>query len=101
MVITAMVIFGELALRINSTAKFTAEDDEGVFEHPPLIEVFDQSGSRLIDILALLPDFRWQSTMLIPATVEKLNIPNAFFGHSTSQKAIPRKAPRLISLRTI
>jgi len=41
MVITAMVIFGELALRIDSTAKFTTEDDEGVLEHPSLIKVFN------------------------------------------------------------
>ena len=101
MVITAMVIFGELALRIDGTAKFTTEDDEGIFEHPSLIKIFEQSGSRLVDVLALLTDLRWQSTMLIPATVEKLNIPNTFFSHSTSQKAIPRKAPRLISLRTV
>ena len=33
MVITAMVIFGQLALRIDGTAKLTAKDDKGIFEH--------------------------------------------------------------------
>ena len=58
MVITAMVIFGQLTLRIDGTAKLTAKDDKGIFEHAPLIKVFEQSGRRLVDILALLPDFR-------------------------------------------
>lgn len=37
-----------------SAAKFASKDDEGVFQHAALFEVFDQGSAGLVDIFAVL-----------------------------------------------
>lgn len=40
------------ALAHRGAAEFSAPDHEGVFSHPALFEIEDESGARLIDVLA-------------------------------------------------
>ena len=54
------------ALGHGSASEFSAEDDEGVFEHAALLEVFDQGGAGLVDILAVLFEPANESAMLVP-----------------------------------
>ena len=52
-VIAAVVVLGQLALRVDRAAEFATPDDKRVVEHTPLLQVFDQRGSWLVDCLAL------------------------------------------------
>lgn len=53
MVVAAIVGFGESTLRVNSAAEFTTPDNEGVFKHAALLEVFDEGVTGLVNVLAL------------------------------------------------
>ena len=53
MVISAMRVLCELALRIDCPSKLAAPDHERIVEHSATFEIADQASSRLIDRIAL------------------------------------------------
>ena len=55
--IASVVVLGQFPLRINGATEFASADHDGVLEQPALLEVTNEGGSRLVDILALLADF--------------------------------------------
>ena len=79
-VVASVVVLGQLALGVDCAAKFTAPDDERIIKHAALLEVFHQTGGRLIDRLALARDVLGQRPVLVPAAVEKLHKRHALLG---------------------
>ena len=53
MMIASIIIFGQFALTIVGTAKFTAPDHQCFIQQPPLFQIGNQRGRSLIDIFCL------------------------------------------------
>ena len=53
MMIAAVVVVRQLALRINRAAEFAAPDHQRFVEHAALLQILNQSVAGLIDVLAL------------------------------------------------
>ena len=53
MVITSVIVLGELALRVNGAAKFTAPDDQRLVVQSARLQILHQSVASLVDVLAL------------------------------------------------
>ena len=53
MVIAAVVVRRQLALRIDRAAEFAAPDDQRVVEQPALLQILNQRRGRLIGVAAL------------------------------------------------
>lgn len=87
-VIAAVVVAGKLALPIGSPAEFASKDDESIIKHASLLEVIDEPGARLIDVVSLATDFFGKSDVVVPATVEELNEANSSFCHAAGEKAV-------------
>ena len=77
--ISAVIIFGKLALRIARSAKFPAPNHEGVIEHAPLLQILDERRARLIGLACLMFDTRREIVVLIPALMVELNKPHTTF----------------------
>lgn len=52
-VVPPIILFREFTLTVSGAAKFSAPDDEGVLEHASFLQVGDERGASLINILAL------------------------------------------------
>ena len=76
------------ALGHGGAAEFTTEDDEGVFEHAALFEIFDERSTGLIDILAVLFEASDEAAVLVPGFVEEFDKADASFDESTGEEAI-------------
>ena len=101
MVVSAVVLGGELALAIDRATELTAPDDQRVFEQSTLLEIADQRGGRLIGVATLTADRLRQVEMLIPAAMEELNEPHAPLGQSPSQQAVGGECAGLASVRAV
>ena len=55
-VVAAVIVFGELALRVVGPAKLAAPDDERVVEQAPLFQIDHQRGGGLVGVFALEGD---------------------------------------------
>ena len=88
MVVTAVLVTFEFALAIGGSSEFSGEDNEGFIEHAALLEIFDEAGAGLVDIVGLTPDFLGQSNVVIPTAVEELDKADAAFGHASGEKAV-------------
>ena len=51
--VAAVIVVRQLALRVNRAAELAAPHDQRLVEHPPLFEVANKRGGRLVDALAL------------------------------------------------
>ena len=51
--VAAVVVVAQAALRIDRPAELAAPDDEGLVEQPACLQVADQSPARLVDVAAL------------------------------------------------
>ena len=87
-VIAAVVVAGKLALPIGSAAEFASKDDESIIEHASLLEVIDEPGAGLIDVVSLAADFFGKSDVVVPAAVEELDEANSSFCHAAGEKAV-------------
>src|SRR5262249_30961677 len=63
-VVAAMIGGGELALAVYGPAELPAPEDQGIVQEAALLEVLDQGGRGLIDILALAADLPGQVAVL-------------------------------------
>lgn len=77
MVVAAIIFPCQSALAIGGAAEFAAPDHEGIVEHAPLFEILYQSGTSLVDVMALIAVFGGEVVVSIPSAVENLNIPHA------------------------
>ncbi|MFT6864385.1 MAG: hypothetical protein ACJAVK_002950 [Akkermansiaceae bacterium] len=74
-----------------SASKFAAPDDKGVVENVSLLEVLDQSGGSLVDVLAPGFDAIDDTAVVVPASVVKLNEADTALGHAARHEAIRRE----------
>lgn len=51
--VAAVICFRQCALAVDRAAEFAAPDDQSIIKHAALFEVFEQSGTALVDIAAL------------------------------------------------
>src|SRR5262245_48572232 len=73
MVVAAMVGRGQRALAVDGAAELAAPDDQRVFQEATLLEVLDERGGGLIDVVALATDLPRQVAVLVPAAVHELD----------------------------
>lgn len=86
-VVSAVVLPGQLALAVDGATEFSAPDDEGVIEHAALLEVLDEGPSWLVDVIALLFEVGGEIFVLVPATVKDLHELDAALHHAAGEYA--------------
>ena len=101
MMITAVIIGRQLALRIIGAAEFSTPDHQGIFEEPTLLEVSDQSGRCLVGFLALISNAPGEASVLIPALMEELNETDSTLGQPSGQQAIGGEGAGLFGIVSI
>jgi len=84
MVISAIVVL-QGALAVDGPPELAPPDDDGIVEESALLEVLDQCGLGLIDVLTLLGNIRWQTAMVVPSTMVELHEADPAFDHSSSE----------------
>ena len=67
MVIAAVLRLGELSLAEDRAAEFAPPDDERLIEKTTLAKIAQQTGLRLIDVLALERQIVGNAAMVVPA----------------------------------
>jgi hypothetical protein len=92
---------GEGALGENSAAELAPPDDESILEQPPLIEMLDQRGCRLISILTLAANGFGEIEVLIPTHVEELHEADIPLCESPCQQAVGGVTAGAPYIRTI
>src|SRR5207248_1373849 len=101
MMIASIIVLGELALGITGAPKLSTPNNQGVFEHATLLQIFNEGSAGLIGFLRLVADAGRQIAVVIPALVVQLNETNALFGQPASKKTIGSKGPRFAAIGTI
>lgn len=101
MVISSVVVLREVSLAIHRSPKFSAPDNQRVFEKSSLFKVQNESRRGLVGIFTLFADSRRELGVLIPAAVKELRESNASLGHSSSQQAVVRKRARHFCIFTV
>ena len=84
MVIAAIVVL-QGALAVDGPSELAPPDNDGIVEESALLEVLDQCGLGLIDVLTLFGNVRWQTAMIVPSTVVELHESDPAFDHSSSE----------------
>ena len=79
------------ALRHGRAAKFTAPDNESVFEHAALLEVADEGSGALVDESRRGVDAVFDSTVVLPAAVIQLDEPDTALGNPAGEQAVGGK----------
>src|SRR6516165_3403454 len=86
--VAAMIGGGELPLAVHGPAELSAPQDQRIVQEAALLEVLDQGGRGLIDVLALAADLPGQVAVLVPAAVHELNEADAALDHAAGQEAV-------------
>ena len=94
-VVAAVVLLGESALAVDRAAEFAAPDDEGVVEHPALLEILDKGMARLVDVLALAGHAAVDVGVVVPVVVVDLDEADAAFDEATGHQHAVREAAAL------
>ena len=92
--VVAAEVAGELSLAVVGSSELTAPDDKGVFEEPPALEIHHQGGGGPVGFLALAGQAFWQTAVLIPARMVKLDEANAALREPSSHEAIGGEGSR-------
>ena len=100
-VIAAVVVARELALAIGSTAEFACKDDESIIEHASLLEIIDESGAGLIDVVSLASYFFGKPNVVVPTPVEELYEADSTFCHATGEKAVSGERAGFLDFWTV
>ena len=77
MMIAAVVLLRQAALRIDRAAEFAAPDDERLVEQAALLQVLDEAVARLIDVAALVGQPAGDVGVRVPIVVIDLHEPHA------------------------
>src|SRR5215471_15673468 len=88
MMIAAVIILRELALRVTGAAEFSAPNHQCVVEHATRFEILDQSCAGPICFASLGADAGGQVAMLVPTLMIKLDETDAAFGQTPGQQTI-------------
>ena len=96
MVVAAVGVFGEGALRIDGAAKLPSPHHQCLIEHAPLLEILDKRCRGLIGIEALRLEIVGKIAMLIPAPMENLHRPHPPLHQPAGQQQAVRERPRLL-----
>jgi len=93
-----------VAIHPRRATELSGPDDESVFEHPPLLEISEQTGDGLIDALGVLGVLS-HVAVLIPVlagtAVHQFDERHAAFRESAGDKTRPAEAIRLSALDTV
>ena len=100
-VIAAVIVLGQGALRVGGASEFPAPDDQGIIEQAALFEVGDEGGAGLVGVAALSAVCFWQSAVMIPAHVKQLHEPDIAFGQSSSEQAVGGIRARSLHIRAV
>lgn len=79
------------SLHHGSTTEFAAPNDKCILEEAALPEVFDESSTGAIGVLAIFLQIADQSAMLIPGFVEELDETCPPFDETSGEEAIGGK----------
>ena len=101
MMIPPIIGFRQTALAVDGTTKFTSPYDESVLEHPPLLQIFHEGRTRLVNDATLSTNVIRQVAVLIPLSNEDLSESDTAFGKTTCKEAIGCKGPWLLHLLPI
>ena len=101
MMITAVIIGRQLALRIIGAAEFSTPDHQGILEEPALLEIGDEGCAGLIRIVALLWECPDEAAVLVPAAMVELDKADTPLGQPAGKQAIRREFSRLLTLGPI
>ena len=96
MVVAAVGVFGEGALRIDGAAKLPPPHHQRLIEHAPLLEILDKRRRGLIGVEALRLEIVGKIAMLIPAPMENLHRPHPPLHQPAGQQQAVRERPRLL-----
>src|SRR6185295_19104577 len=83
-----VVVAAVLVLGVRSAAEFATPDEQRVLEHPPLLEVVDEGGNRLVDAGGVGGQLGLELLVLVPAGIGKLDEPDAGFGEAAGEQAL-------------
>src|SRR5688572_30183863 len=72
MVVAAVIGRRQLALGVTRTTELAAPNDDGIVQEATLFQISDEGGTRLIGLLAFIPNAVGQAAVMIPALVIKL-----------------------------
>ena len=87
-VIAAVIVAGEHALRIHRAPKLAAPDDERVIEHAAFFELGQKRGGGLVGVVALAFDATGQVVVLVPAAMVELDEAHTPLGEPTGEDAV-------------
>src|SRR5262245_34620038 len=88
MMVATVVSSCELALGIIGPSEFAAPDDQGIVQHAAFFEVGNEGKAGLVNVFALTANATWQTTVVIPSWMIKLDETDIPFSKATGQKAI-------------
>jgi len=91
MVVATVIVSVFNCLGEYGSAKFPGKDDERVFEKTSLFQILQQGCNWLVDISSLAAQVSRQASVVIPATMEKLNEADIPFGHPPGEQAVASK----------
>jgi len=92
MVATVAAFEGGTGFDHGSAAKFSAPDDQSVFEHAAFLEVLDETGTSFVGDLGLFFDIAFDIRVGIPAGMIDLDEANTSFGESAGKENIGGEA---------
>ena len=76
-----------------------SEHDERVFEQAALLQVLDQGGGGLVDVVALVGELALDRDVLVPAAVEELHEADVALEQAAGEEAVRRVAAGLCGPR--
>ena len=100
-VIAAHAGIAEFPLAEDGAAELGGEHDERVLEQAGPLQVLDQRGGGLIDVVALVGELARDRDMLVPAAMEQLHEPDVALEQAAGEEAIRRIAAGLAHLGAV
>jgi hypothetical protein len=88
MVVAAIILLGQCALRVHGAAKLPAPDDERILEQAAPLQVLDERCGRLVGVVALGFDAVNAVGVLVPAAAIELNEAHAALGQPPGKNAM-------------
>ena len=98
MMVAAVVVVGEAALRVDGPAELAAPDDQRFVQQPACLQVLDQAPAGLIDVAALAGQPAADVEVRVPVVVIDLHEPHAPLDHPPRQERGVGEGPRLLRL---
>ena len=99
--IPSVVVSGQSTLAIDRASEFPTPYDQCVLEHAATLQILNQRGDRLIDLLALVSNLSREITMLIPTSMEQLHDPNSSLDESSCQQRTVSELTRIAHCRSV